>query len=159
MLLIKVSEREEQRCFTGQQLTETHLKSTNDEQSINVVLSHLCSNFVNVLRRKCPEEKIKGRKIQKYSFIRRQQLKKNKISACAFFSIWFFNALTCLLPFQNKCYLDLILVCLVIQRLSSNLFYIKILPFGSQQRSTLAGPSAHISPFNLLYLTENTCNN
>lgn len=64
---------------------ETHLKSTNDEQSINVVLSHLRSNFANMLRRKCPEEKIKGRKIQKYSFIRRQQLKKKKFQLALFF--------------------------------------------------------------------------
>lgn len=34
----------------------TYLKSAHNKQSINVVLSHLRSNFVNVLRRKGPEE-------------------------------------------------------------------------------------------------------
>lgn len=37
----------------------TYLKSTNNEQSINVVLSHLRSNFVDMLCRKCPEEEKK----------------------------------------------------------------------------------------------------
>lgn len=40
------------------------------------MLSDLRSNFGNMLRRKCPEEKIKGRKIQKYSFIRQSAVEK-----------------------------------------------------------------------------------
>lgn len=39
----------------------TYLKSTNNEQSINVVLSHLRSNFLNMFCRKCPEEEKKKR--------------------------------------------------------------------------------------------------
>lgn len=55
----------------------TYLKSTDNKQRIDVVLSHLRSNFVNVLCRKCPEE-TKGKKTGKTcSLIKGQQLEND----------------------------------------------------------------------------------
>lgn len=77
----------------------TYLKSTNNKQSINVVLSHLCSNFVNMLCRECPEGKKQQKKRQIntysiYSFIRCQQLKNTELQHVLTFFL-FPNALTC----------------------------------------------------------------
>lgn len=44
----------------------TYLKSTHNKQSINVVLSHLSSNFANMFGRKRPEEMKGGEIVEKH---------------------------------------------------------------------------------------------